>query len=123
MPVFFVIDVEELLAKVPDKCYYSNGNMQKRSTRAYKVVDDPHHISTDEIYNKYNKDARQQEFLVKDEVDLSSLSSLHICCYDSYQRDMLKSLVGSSPLKDRIISKEDLFERINKEFQSAVELL
>ena len=27
MPVFFVIDVEELLAKVPDKCFYSNGNM------------------------------------------------------------------------------------------------
>lgn len=125
MPVFFVIDVEELLAKVPDKCYYSNGNMQKRSTRAYKVVDDPHHISTDEIYNKYNKDARQQEFLVKDEVDLSSLSSLHICCYDSYQRDMLKSLVGSSPLKDRIISKEDLFERINKElyFRDSAETL
>lgn len=115
MPVFFVIDVEELLAKAPDMCYYSNGNMQKRSTRAYKVVDDPHHIQADEIYNKYNKDARQQEFLVKDEVDLSSLSSLHICCYDGYQCEMLKKLVGSSPLKDRIISKEDLFQRINKE--------
>lgn len=115
MPVFFVIDVEELLAKAADKCYYSNGNMQKRSTKAYKVIEDPHHINADEIYNKFNKDARQQEFLVKDEVDLSSLSSLHICCYDSYQRDMLKSLVGSSPLKDRIIAKEDLFERINRE--------
>lgn len=115
MPVFFVIDVDELLAKYPDKCYYSNGNMQKSSTRAFKVVDDPHHISADEIYNRYNKDARQQEFLVQDEVDLSSLSSLHICCYDNYQRDMLRTLVATSPLKDRIIAKEDLYERINKE--------
>lgn len=38
---------------------------------------------------------------------------------------MLKSLVGSSPLKDRIISKEDLFERINKElhFRDSAETL
>lgn len=115
MPVFFVIDIEELLAKVPDKCYYSNGNMQKRSTKAYKVIDDPHHINADEIYNKYNKEARQQEFLVKDGIDLLPLSSLQICCFDNYQRDMLKSLVGSSPLKDRIITKEDLFERINRQ--------
>ncbi len=115
MPVFFVIDVEELLAKYPDKCYYSNGNMQKSSTRAFKVVDDPHHISADEIYNIYNKDARQQEFLVQDEVDLSSLSSLHIYCYDNYQRDMLRTLVATSPLKDRIIAKMDLYDRINKE--------
>ena len=115
MPVFFVIDVEELLAKALDKCYYSNGNMQKSATKAYKVVEDPHHISGAEVYNKYNKDARQQEFLVKDEVDLSVLSSLQICCYDRYQRDMLKELVGTSPLKDRIIAKEDLYERTNRE--------
>ena len=115
MPVFFIIDVEELLAKAVDKCYYSNGNMQKSATRAYKVIEDPNHISADEIYNKYNKDARQQEFLVKDEVDLSVLSSLQICCYDRYQRDLLKELVGMSPLKDRIIAKEDLYERTNRE--------
>lgn len=114
MPVFFVIDIEELLAKYPDKCYYSNGNMQKSSTKAFKVVDDPHHINATEIYNKYNKEARQQEFLVQNEVDLSSLSSLHICCYDNYQCDMLRGLVATSPLKDRIIAKEVLYERINK---------
>ncbi len=115
MPVFFVIDIEELLAKYPDKCYYSNGNMQKRSTRAFKVIDDPHHICANEIFLGFNKDARQQEFLVRDEVDLSSLSSLHICCYDNYQRNMLRELVATSPLKDRIIAREDLFERVNRE--------
>lgn len=29
MPVFLVFDVEELLTVMPEKCYYSNGNMQK----------------------------------------------------------------------------------------------
>jgi hypothetical protein len=125
MPVFFVIDVEELLAKVPDKCFYSSGNMQKSSTRAYKVVDDPSHINAREIFNKYNKEARQQEFLVQDEVDLLSLSSLKICCYDRYQCEMLKHLVDKSPLRDRIIAKEELFERINRElhFKDTAETL
>lgn len=115
MPVFFVIDVEELLTKFPDKCFYSNGNMQKRSTKAFKVIDDPHKIQADEIFSRYNKDARQQEFLVEDELDLSSLSSLQICCYDDYQRDLLKGLVSNSPLCSKIKTNQGLYIRENKQ--------
>lgn len=114
MPVFFIVDVEELLTKFPEKCFYSNGNMQKRSTKAFKVVDDPHKILADEIYNKSNKDAKQQEFLFEDELDLSSLASLQICCYDDYQRDLLKSIVCNSPLCKRIVTNEELYIRQNK---------
>lgn len=36
MPVFFVFDIQELLMAMPEKCYYSDGNMQKDATRAIK---------------------------------------------------------------------------------------
>jgi len=115
MPVFFIVDVEELLTKYPEKCYYSNGNMQKRSTKSFRIIDDPHKIQADEIYNKSNKEAKQQEFLFEDELDLSSLASLQICCYNDFQKDMLKSLVSNSPLCKRIVTRPDLYIRKNKE--------
>lgn len=114
MPVFFVIDIEELLTKYPDKCYYSNGNMQKRNTRAFKVIDDPDHIDGHGVYTR-DKDARQQEFLFEDELDLLGLNSLKIICYDDYQKDMLVKLVGTSPLKSRIITTDAVFEKKNRE--------
>lgn len=50
MPVFFVFDIEELLMTIPEKCYYSTGNMQKDATRWYRVIDDPSRIKAEEIY-------------------------------------------------------------------------
>lgn len=115
MPVFFVVDIEELLTKFPDDCYYSDGNMQKAKSRAYRVMDDPNHLLVDGIYNGYDKDARQQEFLVKDFLDLSELSSLRIFCYDTYQKNMLTSLVGQSSLKDKIGVEPSLYYGKNRQ--------
>lgn len=119
IPVFFVVDIEELLTRIPDKCYYSNGNMQCEWTKAYKVVDDPSHINAEGIYDKYNKNARQQEFLVLDELDLSCLSSLQIYCYNDYQKKLLLRQVSTSPLRNRISlsEKPDLYERVNRELK------
>lgn len=115
MPVFFIVDVEEVLAKYPEQCFYSNGNMQKSRTKAFKIIENPHNINATGIYDWRDKEARQQEFLVEDELDLSSLSSLQICCYDEYQCELLKRLVSLSPLRDRINARYDIYERINKE--------
>lgn len=86
MPVFFIFDVEELLMAMPDKCYYSNGNMQKDSSRCFKVTEEPNRIKAREIYfNSFDTfDERQQEFLVEGEVDFSKLKNVAICCYDSF---------------------------------------
>lgn len=117
MPVFFIVDVEEILSKFPDLCFYSNGNMQSQSTRCFQVVENPHHLNADGIYDRNNKNARQQEFLVQDELDISMLSSLEICCYDEYQCELLKSFVSLSPLKDRIVARPELYIRRNKVLQ------
>ena len=120
MPVFFVVDIEELLTKVPEDCYYSDGNMQSAKSRAYRVIDDPNHLFVDGIYDnriweEHIKKARQQEFLVKDFLDLSELSSLRIFCYDMYQKNMLTSLVGQSSLKDKIGVDSSLYYGKNRQ--------
>ena len=62
-----------------------------------------------------DKNGRQQEFLVEDEVDLSRLNSLRICCYDEFQRDMLCEAIKDSPLVDRVEVDESLYIRKNRE--------
>lgn len=92
LPVFFIFDIEELLSVMPDLCYYSNGNMQKDSSKYFKVVEDPNRIKAHEIYinSPDTKNERQQEFLIYGELDFSKLKKIQICCYDNYQAELLR---------------------------------
>ena len=117
LPVFFIFDIEELLSVMPDLCYYSNGNMQKDSSKCFKVVEDPNRIKAREIYiNSYDTfDERQQEFLVDGELDFSKLKDVHICCYDEYQAEMLRKELKGTKWEDIVSCGSGLYERSNKE--------
>ncbi len=123
LPVFFIIDIEELLTVMPSKCYYSTGNMQSKNTQWFRVVDNPNKLDVKGLYttekkygnNKELKNAHQQEFLVENEVDLSRLNSLRICCYDEFQKEMLCEAIKDSPLVDRVEVDESLYFRKNRE--------
>lgn len=119
LPVFFVFDIEELLMTIPDKCYYSNGNMQKDSSRSFKVIEEPNRIKAREIYiNSWDTfDERQQEFLVEGELDFSKLNKIRICCYDDYQAKMLKKELSGSQWEDIISIDRSLYEHCNKELR------
>jgi hypothetical protein len=118
LPVFFVFDIEELLMAMPEKCFYSNGNMQKDSSKCFQVTVDPTRIKAKEIYRRGgNKEEKQQEFLVEGEVDLSKLSSFNIYCFDDYQKEMLCSQVKGSPLVSRIAVGGALYQRTNKKLE------
>lgn len=119
LPVFFVFDVEELLMTMPDKCYYSTGNMQKDSSRSFKIIEDPNRIKAREIYINSNDtfDERQQEFLVEGELDFSKLKKVQIICYDSFQADMLRNELIGTQWEDIITTNENLYEHCNKELK------
>lgn len=51
MPVFFEFDIREIIAKMPDKCYYSSGNLQTNFASIYKVDSEPSMIRTSYLYN------------------------------------------------------------------------
>lgn len=117
MPVFFVFDIEELLMTIPEKCYYSTGNMQKDATRWYRVIDDPSRIKAREIYidsfDTFNE--RQQEFLVEGELDFSKLNDVRICCYDDYQANVLRNELHGTRWEDVVSVDKRLYEYKNKE--------
>lgn len=116
LPVFFVFDVEELLSAMPNLCYYSNGNMQKDSSKCFKVIEEPNRIKAKEIYinDQRTFNERQQEFLVDGELDFSKLKNVEIYCYDSYQVEMLKNEIKGTKWEDIVKVGQSLYEYENK---------
>ncbi len=116
LPVFFVFDVEELLSAMPNLCYYSNGNMQKDSSKCFKVIEEPNRIKAKEIYiyDQRTFNERQQEFLVDGELDFSKLKNVEIYCYDSYQVEMLKNEIKGTKWEDIVKVGKPLYEYANK---------
>lgn len=117
MPVFLIFDVEELLMAMPDKCYYSNGNMQKDASRSFKVVDNPNMIKAKEIYTDSfsTKNERQQEFLIDGELDFSYLTKVQIRCYDEYQAATLRKELLGTKWENCIKVDRSLYTYKNKE--------
>lgn len=120
LPVFLEFDLREVLTKMPDRCYYSDGNMQASYTSVYKVEDEPSYLKTTYLYKNIGdaygmafivdddgnywdwdrelyeqikdsiKHQSQQEFLVEGEFDFSNIQSLRIHCFDEFSANMLR---------------------------------
>lgn len=117
LPVFFIFDIEEILSVMPDKCYYSNGNMQKDYSKYFKITESPDQIKAKEIYiNSFDTfNERQQEFLVEGELDFSRLKDVQICCYNSDQEQMLKKELHGTKWEEIVTTRPGLYEHSNKE--------
>lgn len=138
MPVFFEFDIREIIAKMPDKCYYSNGNLQTNAALVYKVDDDPTRIRTRYLYNDISdaydiatadggydpsyhhalmgkiKEQSQQEFLVIDEFDFCCLDSFKIYCYDAFQKNLLIQYLGDDEIIDKIEVSDSMYSHDNR---------
>lgn len=123
MPVFFKFDLQEILSKRANLCYYSTGNLQTNWANVYKVIDDPYNIDAVHLYshNNYDKvvrDKKQQEFLVKNEFDFSDINNYQIICYDREETEILRSIFMNDPVCEHIFSiyeAEDVFEHENSQ--------
>lgn len=139
IPIFFKFDLKEVLMNMSDKCYYSTGNMQTNRARVVKVENNPNLLQTNYLYDNisdafsmaggpynYNrqlhisimekiKEYSQQEFLVEEEFDFSSLDSFEIICYDEEHVNILKSQLGNDPICEKIHADGwDVFHRDNR---------
>ena len=122
IPVFFEFDLQEVLTKMPEKCYYSTGNLQADASRIIKVQDDPNRLNIDNLYlesPRGNKDSyklyTQQEFLVKGEFDFGNLNSFRIICHDDSYAELLASLLGDDPVVNKIVVDRSLYQFNNRE--------
>lgn len=126
MPVFFEFDLQEILNSFLDKCYYSTGNMQKDISQVIAIVDDPNRLNTISLYSTISdgidtyKAYSQQEFLVWNELDFSSLKKFRIICYNQGQANLLKQQLGDDPICKHITTNDststgiDIFHRTNR---------
>lgn len=137
MPIFFKFDLKEVLMKITNCCYYSTGNMQTDRAKVIKISDDPSLLQTDHLFynmsdafdlaggNKnYNRETHisilekikeysQQEFLVAEEFDFSSLNSFEIICYDEEQAHILKSQLRDDPICEKITTNNNGIYHMN----------
>ncbi|MBQ9313154.1 MAG: DUF4433 domain-containing protein [Bacteroidales bacterium] len=101
MPIFFVFDLKEILYKFYDKCFYSDGNMQKDNTRIFKIDNEPIKLNTQFLYSTVDDgfdeylQYSQQEFLIKDELDFSTLQNYKIIAYNEVQANILQREIGN----------------------------
>ena len=51
MPVFFEFDIREIVAKYPEKCYYSTGNLQTNAASVLKITETPDRLRLDYLYH------------------------------------------------------------------------
>ena len=140
VPIFFKFDMDEVLAKIPEKCYYSDRNMQSDNPNVYKIIDRPESLGLEYLYStmqdayikangsgKYNREVHlnemskvkkysQQEFLIMSEFDFSEIKSLQIICYDRAYAELLKQIFADDPISEKIMlyGDESLFERENR---------
>ena len=124
MPVFFKFSLEEIISKMPDKCYYSTGNMQTDWADVVKVTECPNRLNVDHVYSTIKdgveiyKQYSQQEFLVEDFFDFSKLNSFEIICYDEEQAELLKAQLVGDPICKKISSNGcGIYHRNNRELR------
>lgn len=140
IPVFFKFDIDEVLAKIPEQCYYSDRNMQSDNPNVFQIIDKPEALGVEYLYSTmqdayhsaksaggYNREVHlsemskvmrysQQEFLIMSEFDFSDIQSLQIICYDSNYTELLKQIFADDPISEKIVAydNEYLFERENR---------
>ena len=116
MPVFFRFDLQEILTKNAENCYYSTGNMQTSWASVYKVLEEPNNIDYLNLYStgwsKEVQEKKQQEFLVKNEFDFSDLKDYQIICYDQEETEILKDIFKNDPICNHIYCEYELGDRV-----------
>jgi ssDNA thymidine ADP-ribosyltransferase, DarT len=114
VPIFFTISIRELFEKQFDNCYASNGNMQTNWAMVLPISQILPFFNFNDLYSTLGStsdgnwqsyiNASQQEFLVRDELNLNELQSLRIICQTETDRQALINLIGSeNPFANKIV--------------------
>jgi len=132
IPVFFRFKIREVLAKYPDLCRVSDGNMQKNFARFGPLPEMISRFNASHLYltasrareeKRFDdyKEYSQQEFLVQGGLPLGDLNNVDILVQNNSDREALLSLIGKShPLatKIQVDYSDDLFHGNNKRVET-----
>lgn len=131
IPVFFRFNLQEVLLKMRDKCYMSNGNMQTNWAVVQPVLQMLSKFNFSDVYstifNTSDGDYRtyinysQQEFLIKDEFDFTSIINFDIIVRNEKDKeDLIRRIGERSKYANRIkVSSysDDIYHNQNKDIE------
>lgn len=113
IPVFFKFDIQEVLLHFSEKCFASTGNMQTNWANFYPISEVLPYFHYNDVYSTIDNtsdgnwrtyiDYSQQEFLVKDEFDFTSLTKfLIIVRTEEDKQQLLNSIEKGNPIRNKI---------------------
>ena len=128
VPVFFRFNLQEVILKMKDKCYMSNGNMQTNWAKVGTVSDMLSFFNFSDVYSTISTTTdrdwktyinySQQEFLVKDEFPFSELKDFQIIVANEMVKHDLLGRIEDESIKGNLVvdnSAFNIFHRENKE--------
>src|SRR5690606_10986264 len=101
-PIYFEFSLQDILFKMFEKCNISTGNMQRKRTKFGRIPQMMHLFNIEDLFINPGMDSEdwrkfrefaQQEFMIEDELDFSTLEC-KIICATTEDKDLLKSLLG-----------------------------
>lgn len=128
VPVFFRFKLSEVLDKIENDCYVSNGNMQTGWAQYGTINQMIDKFNFDDLYSSIGDTKKddwkdyitysQQEFLIKNEFDFSGFSNIDIFVPDESSKKALLNLIEwDNDLAERIFVddyKSSLYHRRNR---------
>lgn len=134
IPVFFQFDLQEVIIKMADKCYASNGNMQTNWAKVYPLKEIISTFNFEDVYSSINNTSdndwrtyinhSQQEFLIKDFFDFSELQKFKIIVRTKSDRMQLLGLLDENdPIRSKIVvdsSETSIFHNENRRIDYSI---
>lgn len=129
IPVFFRFNMQEVMLKMHNNCYVSNGNMQTNWAELKPVSQMLSTFNFDDVYSTFSETSdgnwrtyinySQQEFLIKDEFDFNYLNSYDIIVRsDKDKQQLIHLLKGDPAVHSKIIIdtyETSIYHNTNKE--------
>lgn len=117
MPVFFEFDIREIIARYPDKCYYSTGNLQTNFATILKISEMPERLRLEYLYNDIpDAYALTNQYLSGARVSSGEWHSRHSCFKEiikeqSQQEFLVKDELDFADLESLRIICYDEFQK------------
>jgi len=131
-PIYFEFSLQEILFTFYDKCKISNGNLQRLKSNFGKIEEMVSNFNYQDLFinpgmdseewKKFGKFA-QQEFLIENELDFSSLNYFKIICATNADRSLLINLLGEDSIDiiNNLFVDESYYRNENPHIYHSVE--
>lgn len=97
-PVFIELNIEEIIKSNPDAIYYANGNAQADTTEIFQIGTEECRYCNNKNQSDDKKKFYQQEFLVKNYIDLHKLKHVKLVFQNDDVKDLYLKILNNNDI-------------------------